>query len=514
MKKMVLLSAIMLMGVSLNVNAQNESDDSGTLIIPAVYDRVETGADGMFIVTKGQKQGVIDSNGKVVVPVQYDDVKLGHVYENCGGLIVVTNKVERRSDEGRDNVYGLYNKDGVLIAPMDKYDYIRIRDEYGYDGLAEVWILERIENDTLSEFGTNRYTIEKRRVTKEGVILKDGTLLTSYDNMSVKRGGIIVVKKDGKKGVLNKNGEIIIPIKYADVYMREDSKLIEVETPYQDGGRKYGVYNEKGEVVVPIGKYKSLSVKREYIEVKKDGRVGILNQKGVEIIPIGMYEECYIEKCDDNIHSYIGISSNGKRGCANMNGKIIIPLGKYDYYNFMDADIAMVKSNNAFGAVDGNGAIVIPIGKYDKLQMKHGVIVNFKNGKYGIMDKKGNQVLPIEYDNIEAARHSNGMALVAKDGKIGVVDGNGRFVIPCGEYIKGAIVGSVGYLKSEEGTMLFNLDGKILAPTGKYEKCQQKYGQLSGYDLNKWPIPVNPNKSDEGFYVVTSNGKQGVMKLW
>jgi hypothetical protein len=104
------------------------------------------------------------------------------------------------------------------------------------------------------------------------------------------------------------------------------------------------------------------------------------------------------------------------------------------------------------------------------------------------------------------------MAIVAKESKIGVINSKGKLVVPLGLYNDGAIVGNIGFLKSDEGTMLFDCDGKILAPIGKYEKCQQKYGKLSG--INKWPIPFNPNIIDEGLYYVTINDKRGVVKLW
>ena len=86
MKKLLLFVSVMLMGVFQIMNAQSEANECGKLVVPAVYDKIKAGNDGLFVVTKGKKEGVVDSNGKIVVPIQYDNVNV-----HCGGLIVVTN---------------------------------------------------------------------------------------------------------------------------------------------------------------------------------------------------------------------------------------------------------------------------------------------------------------------------------------------------------------------------------------------------------------------------------------
>lgn len=515
MRKTLILTAMMLLGAVHNVNAQSETNDGGTLIIPAVYDKIEMGLNGFFVVTKGKKQGVIDSNGKIIVPIQYDFVEMGDERKDCGGLIVVSNEIEKQSDFDRDRIYGLFNIEGVQLAPMDKYDYIGITHGYvGYEGLAKVSILERIYNDTLTEVyedGTFRNEVIKRRYTKDGVVLKDGTLLTSYDSFSIGKGGLIVVGKDGNKGVLNKNGRVIIPIKYEEVYL--SNGLIEVATPYENGGRKYGVFNNKGEVVIPVGKFESIVINDSYIVVKKGGKKGILNQKGVVIVPIGLYKDCSVSECNEGNMYYIKINNN-RDGAVNDNGKVFIPIGKYESFTVLNKKNALVKLNGKYGIVDINGAMVVQIGKYDNLRYEYGVLIYSQKGKYGVLDEKGNQATPAEYDHIDPARHSTGMALVEKDGKVGVVNSEGKLIVPLGDYSGGAMYGDVGIMTSDDGTLLFNRSGRILAPLGTYEKCRQKYGYLEGYAINKWPLPLNPINSENGFYRFESKGKYGIVKLW
>jgi len=545
MKKIILMASLMLMGVVHSMNAQNETNDCGTLIIPVEYDdirpinnsmlvvtkdkkkgvidakgktiapvefdEIEPGNNSMLVVTKDKKKGVVDSNGKTIVPVRYDDVELGREGQNCGGLVVVVNNLEKRSEKviSREHVYGLYNKDGVQIVPMDKYDKIKIGDDdYGFEGMAEVLIFngETKFIDAYDGLFFEKGTVMEHRGTKCGVRLVDGTVLDSYDGIEVERGGLIEVQKDRRKGVLNKKGEVIVPIKYNDVYIEADGKFIEVVTPYQDGGNKCGVYNNKGEVIVPIGKYESVNVCDKYIKVEKGGKKGILNQKGVEIVPIGRYEECY-ESSDDGQY-YIEIKTNKKEGAVNDNGKVFIPIGKYEYFGMLNTNLALVEMNKKKGLIDKNGTVIVPIGKYNDLNYQYGVLSYSQNGKWGFLDKNGKQATPAQYDKIKPQRHSIGMALVAKGDKTGMADCNGKIIMPLDNYTDGDIEGSIGFFKKDEKRIVFSTDGKILAPLGgKYKSCGERYGE-QGYELK--PFIYSP----DGLYIVRSNGKIGVLKLW
>ena len=167
MKKIVLFAAMLLLGAVQNVNAQNEVNDCGTLILPIDYDEIKAGNDGLFVVTKGKKKGVVDSNGKTIVPIEYDVIDLGRVGENCGGLIVVRNQ-QKRSDNKSEDVYGLYNKDGIMVAPMKKYESIRIE---GYEGMAQVKIFKEMKKVTESTLEGTEKVLYELPITEDGVLL-------------------------------------------------------------------------------------------------------------------------------------------------------------------------------------------------------------------------------------------------------------------------------------------------------------------------------------------------------
>ncbi len=510
MKKMVLLAAIMLMGVIQNVNAQNENEDCGVLVVPTMYDNVSVANDGLFVVAQGDKKGVIDSNGKMIVPIQYDNITLGENGKDCGGLIVVSNNLERKTDyDDKSFIVGMYNKDGVMIAPMDKYEGIGIgNSDFGYEGLVFVKILQEVRKERETSIGSNKYIEYERHITKDGIILKNGTLLTFDDRISIEKGGLIIVKENRLKGILDKNGKAIIPCKYDDISMRMRNGLIEVTTPMQkENGKyvhKYGVYNDKGQVVVPVGKYERIDIERKYIIVKNGTQKGVLNINGTQIVPIGLYEDCSEEECDERGQYYVSISSHGKRGVVNDKGKVIIPIGKYERFRVLDTNFVAIMQNGKQGIIDMNGVMIVPIGKYEQLAYRYGVLTYSKNGKWGVLNNKGIQATPAEYDNIEPARHSTGMAAVSKEGKVGVVNKDGKIVVPLGDYADGETNGDIIILKSTDSKVIVKTNGETLLPIEKYKCAEAKFGKLT---------PLNVN-AEYGFFEINSNGKYGVVRLW
>ena len=487
MKKILVLVSVMLMGVVQSMNAQNESDECGKLIVPAVYDYIEAGDFGLFAVgtldkngnSLGNKKGVVDSNGKVIVPIKYQSVSLGKEGDSCGGLIEVGNKV--LEEDFYRSVEGLFNKDGIQLIPIGKYRSISIKNHHGYNGLAII----------TSDSGSC-------------IRFKDGTMSPYYDNISQVESGLFAVRKDGLYGALNQNGEVIIPIKYDGISMKFDNGLIEVNTPYQDGGRKYGVFNDKGEVVVPVGKYESVDINQNYIVVKKGGKKGVLNQKGMEIVPIGMYENCRISECFELNQYYVEIKTNNNKGAVNESGKVFIPIGKYEEFRVLNPNLAYVKLNGKMGIIDKNGVVIVPFGKYDDLSYRYGVLTYSQNGKWGVLGENGNQATPAEYDNIEPARHSKGMAFVVKDGKIGVINNEGKLVVPLGNYNGGDIANDIIMLKSPDGNVFANTNGESLLPIGIYECAENSYGKLNTLKVD----------TKQGLFLVEVNGKNGVLKLW
>ncbi len=102
---------------------------------------------------------------------------------------------------------------------------------------------------------------------------------------------------------------------------------------------------------------------------------------------------------------------------------------KYDYKdNHYYEGLAAVRLNGKWGFIDKSGNEVIPI-KYDEAFIFiEGLALVSLNHKRGFIDKNGNEVIPLKYDF--AWSFSDGLACVYLNGKYGFIDKSGNVVIP------------------------------------------------------------------------------------
>ena len=168
------------------------------------------------------------------------------------------------------------------------------------------------------------------------------------------------------------------------------------------------------------------------------------------------------------IEGPIWVLKDGKFGVVDISGREIVPP-KYDEVFPFEKGRAWVKLNGKYGMIDKNGKEVIPI-KYDAgVVSDEGIIWVKIDDKWGIMDTSGKEISPPLYDYEAVTPFTNGVAWILKDNKWGLVDGNGKTVIP--PKFDGAcpFVGEFSAVIIENKWGLIDKTGKEIIPIGKYE---------------------------------------------
>lgn len=121
-------------------------------------------------------------------------------------------------------------------------------------------------------------------------------------------------------------------------------------------------------------------------------------------------------------------------------------------------------------------------------------IKSTKNDKFGLIDLTGNEVIPIEYDEITVIRGIENSFKVKKDDKYGIVDGDGKTVIQA-QYADIDVLGK----DNKSGFIIKNADGKYgIVDYSNAQILEAKYDSIEkvyGNDM----------------YVVNLNGKQKVV---
>ena len=315
------------------------------------------------------KCGVLDKTGKIIVPFIYESIP----YQFQNSFMVKKN-----------GKFGIIDKQGKQITPL-KYD----RFDTFFEGLAHVSING-----------------------KTGLIDLNGREITpiKYDNIGHylpkgKNEGLITVRINGKFGFINKTGREITQLKY-DYISEFNDGVAKVTINGKDGA-----IDKEGKEIIPVGKYEySISDFHEGIaKVYLNEKFGFIDKNGKVIIQI---------KYDEVTDFYCGFSKvglNRKVGLIDKTGKEIIPIGKYYNIDNYDKDLTSVYNESGhFGYVDSKTSQeIIVIGKYDGFFGFHeGVSVVSLNDKYGVIDIKGKEIIPLKFDSI--SEFNNGIAIAKR----------------------------------------------------------------------------------------------------
>ena len=214
-------------------------------------------------------------------PLEQAKKKYKRVEEFSGGLAVVVTNHEKK---------GYINRNGKEVIPC-KYD-----DAFAFlNGLGEV----HIDN-------------KKTFVNQEG---KEVIPLDNYETISNFIYGYITVVLNGKEGIYDYNGKLIIPFKYERVIGYEDN-IMAVRI-----NKKWGFVDKSGKTIIPFEYQSATSFEYGVAIVCKNNKFGMIDQKGNIVAP---YQYSLLIRQSGN--ELILAKYNGKEGFIDTKGKTVIPL--------------------------------------------------------------------------------------------------------------------------------------------------------------------------------------------
>lgn len=174
--------------------------------------------------------------------------------------------------------------------------------------------------------------------------------------------------------------------------------------------------------------------------VRKDDKIGFIDKQGHEIVPCIYY--CYSERTALEFHDGLVLLRNSDYHPVYIDkqGKEVISFDKKNIIcDDFSEGLAVVSKNGKFGYIDTKGNEVIPY-KYDGGNgFSEGLAAVVKDNKYGYIDRQGNVVIPITLDvfgeyYLEWDRPRDfheGLAIVKKGEKYGYIDTKGHEIIQC-----------------------------------------------------------------------------------
>ena len=241
------------------------------------------------------------------------------------------------------------------------------------------------------------------------------------------------VYTNGKWGVINSKGEIIIKPDYEEAIIIPDNTkdlfLCVYDVNYNDGTYRTEVLNSKGEefitgydAILPLENYDSnnnLWYEKDVLLVKKDDKYGLIDFKGKELLKCE-YDE--IETLKGITNSYVA-KKDGKVGLVDNIGAVVIeekyaeikPVSTKAEDGYIVTD-----DSKKMGVVKRNDVVAVEI-KYDDIKPicsddKYVV----KDGKdWQIIDKDGNTYLKGKFD--EVINIKSNMVVIKRKNQYGIL---------------------------------------------------------------------------------------------
>lgn len=348
---------------------------------------------GLFWVKCNGKWGIMDSHQKMIVPCTLNIE--GYDLEADDQIIAVS-KVIESWDDAEDEIikYGYVDYQGNQVIPC-------IYDRAFISGEHDSFILEKDG--------------------KCGVVNNKGLIIVPFkwDNIAYFSQGLAAVQMGGKCGYININGDVVIPIEYDETRNFIGAGFASVKK-----GGKWGIIDIQNNVIVPFEYDAALTSSNEeecdntpskqLFLVSKDSTWGVIDVNGDAVCSIeGEYTSAWlycntIIQLTDNdgmcrfyrldIGDFISGYYEGNSRLGKYNGTFYIRacIEQYDEYeeDFVSYDYLM----------DINENVIIESDEYNVTETpctNSGLIRICQGDLYGVIDINGNLIIPCEYSRID-----------------------------------------------------------------------------------------------------------------
>ncbi len=355
--------------------------EDGERITPYVYQDASPFYQGLACVCVNGKYGYIDADGEVALDFIYDYAT--PFVEDMAYFVV-----------GRS--YGFMNRAGEVLFLLfcdsvssfqEGRAYFSMDGQYGY-------------------------------LDAEGNV----AIEAAFDDAGYFRQGFAIVRKGGSYGLIDPSGEPVIPIAYEHLDYEEKERTVIARKDgmdhcfvpdgdgtwkevlckesvsvlsggdndntdptdpaiyfcFQEEGGTWGLSDRSGNVLIPA-EYDNLRLVSwaDLVIAAKDGEQGALGLDGEVKIPLGVYDRIYEDSCQEEVFLYV--EKDHKEGCLDgLSLKEVIPPAQYrEISDFKGRDCTVVSEGNRYGVIDRFGNLIYPL-EYDRIWM-------FDDGSMGMV---------------------------------------------------------------------------------------------------------------------------------
>jgi WG containing repeat len=325
-------------------------------------------------------------------------------------------------------IYFHYSR-GPLTQQFQTYDD---RAYFYFNGFYKVYEMKKLYSGRSR--AVNDFT--NRAGNLMGLIDSLGNLRINFSYQQIyPAGNNLLVMKNDKWGIIDKNENIIVPLQYEEVvYENEELLMLKQQSKITT------LYLIKTTESIPVDDYDELQgidqqEEKKLIQIKKGGKIGLMGADYKVVTP-PIYDIC-----ESNYYSQpklARVAANKKWGYINpATGKVIIPLIYEHAEPFEENSIALVQQEGEWQCIDSLGnslspCSLTPVWREKKpIGKNKGWIIKDDRGYYGIMNNDEQVVLPLIYRSIWQGTNEDFLRIFLNDKQCGLADESGKELLPC-----------------------------------------------------------------------------------
>lgn len=309
-------------------------------------------------------------------------------------IFIIKNVINKTSDLYKEyeyfalysaNKWGVINNTGEIVIQPSYQEMIVIPDK-----TKDIFICMYNINEETGEYKTKVINSKNEEILTE---YEQVEIIENVDNNNniMFAKNVLKIKKDGKYGLIDLNGKVILPSEYEQITALKgiENSLIIIK----DG--KKGLVNEKGSIIIEP-QYKEITnlgetYKEGYITIDEQGKYGVISTTKQQIL-----ENKYDNIKAIYLNNHYLVTENGQEKLIDITGKTVLEKSGYDIISATQKGF-IIKENELYGAINTTGEKIIePIYQYLK-EVNEGIFIAKKNDKYGIIDEQQNIKLSFDY---------------------------------------------------------------------------------------------------------------------
>jgi len=367
------------------------------------------------VILQQERYGIIDLNGIVVLNFEY---RLLNIFNN---LIVASKKVNSEWKYGMidisfqevlpykyslikplNNQYaiikdqeltGLVNANGqVLVHP--KYHVVELKGKEFRGKVLDTYEIKNVQNQLVASL-----QLKNLKKADQGVLVglglensqlinAQGQLVKSFPQTHVFEfsNGKAVIKRDGRIGVINAAGEVLIPTTNKSVWIKDYFLGVEFQE------NKWTLLNSELQKVTGREYQEIRPATEGLFPIKRQNSWGFIDNNGTEVIP-PQYQEVADFKEDVAYANYLG-----SWGLIDKSGNWLIKP-RFVKLEKITKNTYLFKTNTHYGLVNTSQEEIYHT--LNQLQATEtGVIEQNKDHQYGLISLEGEQMLSLQYQKI------------------------------------------------------------------------------------------------------------------